>query len=1105
MSLIPSLADRIFVPIRSVIERVLPDFAESALHDPAVRKAIVLAADTTLIHEFPAARALPSDLRRRLIARVLDHVLGAETPAGRAAGAEKALTTEALGISDEETALLEASAPGNSIRGFVMDGEAADDAAVRAAVAGTLGEGWTVERLDPEFAAYRATNPDAVLSVPAAWTLSHELERTAAIARAEPEIEWVPAPPEIGGPAPDVRANLRSVAGINTHLSCSKKSKSWHLDIIHADLAWQFSRKLGRPEKGAGVTIGHLDTGVTNHAEVPLRGGHIHIEKGANFYDPDNKIVGNRPLDPMDSDMNDMANVRFKTFDGHGTGTVSMITGSKVLTGSAPAADVIPFRVAPTVVHFNLTRITQGIRAAHLAGCDVISMSMGGQRPNTNFLQDVVAAAVEDGVIICTAAGNVIGSNDVLPLVVWPAALDQVIAVAGCNCEWQKWSGSSRGREVNITAPAQDVWHAIPQKGALPPATTEGVNVARGDGTSFATPTVAGMAACWLAHHGGRKALAERYGHPRYVPQAFAWLLRNKAFFTPKNWDTERMGPGIFDASALLRASLPAKSSLNGWPRKEHPTYAAWVSTVAGWIGSRSRSAAAPAADPETELGGLAGELGYLLFDRPQLVEMLAAPPAAEGIRAASRSGSDGFDEAAALLGTTASEQLARALRLRPPAPVAVTRPHPGAPARPAPTAPAEWTILIFMAGDNNLDDFGHQDLLEMKKGLGPCDSIHVLVQRDTSAAGVDTMRYRITGSPDLAADVVQNLGETNTGDPRVLQDFLTWGLKNYPAKRTMAVLWNHGAGWDDTDIYAAARDRGLNPEPPRPADGANLRGGMRGALPPGGFVRGRAVVGGKRRGSFFLTAFQFAKGSGPRRAIAFDDHAQDFLDNEEMKKVFETVSQVEGRKFDIIGMDACLMSMVETGYQIRNGADILCASQEVEPVEGWPYDRILGTLATKPTMTPEELGRLIVNEFVASYSAAKPVTQSLTSLAEIGTVVDAVNALGKVLAAGLETDDGIVRALRRARRGAQTYETKDYIDLGHFCSLLESSAPTLAPVTGGVRDALAKCVLANAAPNPAVAASTGLSVYFPTNGMNDLYRKLDFGNGAWADFIAGY
>lgn len=682
MSLIPSLADRILIPIRSVIERVLPDFAQSALHEPAVRKAIVLAADLTLIHEFPAARALPSDLRRRLIARVLDHVLGADTPSGRSAVA-KTLTTESLDISDEEMALLEASAPGNSVRGFVMDGEAADDAAVSAAVLDVLGTGWSVERLDPDFAAYRATNPDAVLSIPAAWTLSHELARAAAIARAEPDIEWVPAPPEIGGPAPDVRANLRSVAGINTHLPCSENSKSWHLDIIHADAAWQLSKKLGRPEKGAGVTIGHLDTGVTNHAEVPLGGGHIHIDKGANFYDPDNQTVGNRPLDPMDSDMNDVANVRFQTFDGHGTGTISMITGSKLLTGTAPAADVIPFRVAPTVVHFNLTRITQGIRAAHQAGCDVISMSMGGQRPNTNFLQDVVAAAVEDGVILCTAAGNVIGSNDVLPLVVWPAALDQVIAVAGCNCKWQKWSGSSRGREVNITAPAQDVWHAIPQKGALPPATTSGAKVDRGDGTSFATPTVAGMAACWLAHHGGRKALAERYGHPRYVPQAFAWLLRNTAFFTPSNWDTNLMGPGIFDASALLRASLPAKTSLNGWPQKEHPTYTAWVSTVAGWIGGRSRSITAPAADPETELGGLAGELGYLLFDRPQLVEMLAAAPAAAGTRAVTRSGSDEFDEAAALLGTTSSEQLARALRLRPPAPVAVEGPSRARPSGP--------------------------------------------------------------------------------------------------------------------------------------------------------------------------------------------------------------------------------------------------------------------------------------------------------------------------------------------------------------------------------------------------------------------------------------
>jgi hypothetical protein len=103
----------------------------------------------------------------------------------------------------------------------------------------------------------------------------------------------------------------------------------------------------------------------------------------------------------------------------------------------------------------------------------------------------------------------------------------------------------------------------------------------------------------------------------------------------------------------------------------------------------------------------------------------------------------------------------------------------------------ADWTILIYMAGDNDLDDFGGDDLAEMKK-VGSSDRIHVLVQRDTAAAGVPARRYRARKGTSAESDVVQNIGETNTGDPKVLADFLKWGRTKYPAKRTMAVLWNH-------------------------------------------------------------------------------------------------------------------------------------------------------------------------------------------------------------------------------------------------------------------------------------------------------------------------
>ena len=418
-----------------------------------------------------------------------------------------------------------------------------------------------------------------------------------------------------------------------------------------------------------------------------------------------------------------------------------------------------------------------------------------------------------------------------------------------------------------------------------------------------------------------------------------------------------------------------------------------------------------------------------------------------------------------------------------------------------SPQLSADWTILVFMAGDNNLDNFGATDIAEMKKS-GSSEKIHVLVQRDTERLGAGTCRYRVQKGTPLKKDEVQDLGETNTGDPAVLADFIAWGAKNYPAKRTMVVLWNHGNGWDDTDLYHEAKKRGLNP-PTRPAAGGRRAGVVNRGMLPANFVR-RAAPKRRFRGPFFLTAWQFEKKSGPRRAIAFDDDAQDFLDNVEMKKVFDDATKAAKKKFDVIGMDACLMSMVETGLQVRHAGEVFCGSQEVEPGEGWPYDRILKALAAKPEMDGHELAALIVKEFVSSYSKSQAVTQSAFDLASLKAVQKAANELGTLLAKAYKTKDFATQgAIMNARVRAQGYEHADYVDLVDFCSLLSATLPSTAAITKKVKDAVSASVFASSAPNPKVKGSHGLSIYLPLAKVSPLYKNLDFGKGGWASFLA--
>lgn len=51
-----------------------------------------------------------------------------------------------------------------------------------------------------------------------------------------------------------------------------------------------------------------------------------------------------------------------------------------------------------------------------------------------------------------------------------------------------------------------------------------------------------------------------------------------------------------------------------------------------------------------------------------------------------------------------------------------------------------QWTFLVYLAGDNNLESFGQRDLQEMKT-VGSTEDFNVVAQFDRMSDGV-TRRY---------------------------------------------------------------------------------------------------------------------------------------------------------------------------------------------------------------------------------------------------------------------------------------------------------------------------------------------------------------------------
>jgi Clostripain family len=410
-----------------------------------------------------------------------------------------------------------------------------------------------------------------------------------------------------------------------------------------------------------------------------------------------------------------------------------------------------------------------------------------------------------------------------------------------------------------------------------------------------------------------------------------------------------------------------------------------------------------------------------------------------------------------------------------------------------------KWTVMVYLAGDNNLDGAGLADLAEMKQ-VGSNSDVAVVAQFDRSGRKNHTMRYFLRRGGTPAEDVAGDLGETNTGDPKVLEEFILWAAGEYPAEHYMAVIWNHGSGWDDENVYRVGRSMKKDIVRKRTTISDTDFGN---ALP---YSTARAISGGAMTRAVFRTSVEKALTT---RAIAFDDDARDFLDNVEMKKVFASVTRKLGRKIDILGMDACLMSMFEVNYQMRDAALFCVGSEEVEPGDGWPYSTVLSALTSEPSITPRGLSAAIVDKYIRSYKAADNVTQSACDVSKAATVADAVNGLAGVLTDGLSRT-AVRMSLIEARSRVQSYYTADYVDLVDLCGLIrggsdseEIKAACTAVIGSVIENGM---VVKSGCKGAGVKHSHGISIYFPAKKISPLYARLDFvKESKWDAFLKAF
>ena len=380
----------------------------------------------------------------------------------------------------------------------------------------------------------------------------------------------------------------------------------------------------------------------------------------------------------------------------------------------------------------------------------------------------------------------------------------------------------------------------------------------------------------------------------------------------------------------------------------------------------------------------------------------------------------------------------------------------------------AKWTFMVYMAGDNNLDGAALRDIAEMAKA-GSTKDVHILVQLDR-LGDQKTRRFRITQGGGFKKDCIKTFSETNTGDPQILYSFCQWAVDRYPADRYALILWNHGSGWWEDAKSRAAVPAGSRPHIP-----------------------------------LFRHAFPQT-----HRSICYDDTSGgDALDNRELRVVLAGICALIGRKIDILGMDACLMNMVEVAWQLRDSVQVIVGSEIEEPFDGWPYAEILARLASRPLQDAATLARWIVKSYLASYKGmGETVTQSALDLSRTAAVVAKIDALSGALLAALETD---AKPIASAWKNSPRFYDDDYIDLLCYAKNLRKKAgPDLQAKAEALIAALkpgkSRMILSQGKIGREVRGTGGLSIYFPGDRINPAYRALDFcADCRWPVFLERY
>lgn len=256
------------------------------------------------------------------------------------------------------------------------------------------------------------------------------------------------------------------------------EGRPWALQRVLLDELW-------RQSTGRGVRVAVIDTGVD--VKNPQLKSAVDVSKGRNLLPKNLKDDnGNKVKRGKENGTTDEV--------GHGTRVAGIIAARPAkdtgFVGLAPDATLIPIQQNDAEGNGTAQTLATAINHAVAADADIINISQdtaNAVKPTPILKQAVDRALAREKVIVASAGNDGLGGNVKRT---YPASFEGVLAVAASDRNNERASFSQSGEFVGVAAPGVDMISTVPGGGHC-----------SDNGTSFAAPYVAGVAALIKSKH----------------------------------------------------------------------------------------------------------------------------------------------------------------------------------------------------------------------------------------------------------------------------------------------------------------------------------------------------------------------------------------------------------------------------------------------------------------------------------------------------------------------------------------------------------------------------------------------------------------------------